>query len=249
MAVKKEIEKQMTFSTEIRKMAAKLDRGVSFLIYADPGVGKTTMAATLPPDETIFINCEAGIGPLLGTNHNVFNLDSSNPLKIEKFYKFLRTEKHPFKYVVLDNISELEKLIQIYLTKKREKEFIELREYGDAANKIREIMRLFRDLVFEGMSVVVNAWEAPIPIKNSNGEILSRIFPKVSTKIAPEMCGIYDIVGHLEVSEKTGKRWLRLGPSELYITKTQFKGLDNGEVADLPMLLEKLYDYSYEQVG
>lgn len=223
----------------------KINRGISILIYADPGVGKTTLASTLPEGETLILNFEAGLGPLLGTKHLVSNLHGTDVSKLDELYKDLRTKKHPFKYVVLDNISELEQWVLLSLTKKRGKEFTEVREYGDAAFKMREYMHLFRDLVFQGITVIFNAWEFPLEIKNNDGCIITKTFPKLSKRVSPEVCGIVDVVGHLEVHEKTGKRWIRFGPSDQYITKSQFKGLSDGEPADLVTILEKLYDYDY----
>jgi hypothetical protein len=112
---------------------------------------------------------------------------------------------------------------------------------------MKEWVRIFRDLVYQGITVVFNAWEFPLEIRNVDGAIITKTFPLIGKKLAPQACGIVDVVGHLEVHEKTGKRWLRFGPSDQYITKSQFKGLDNGELPDLPMLLDKLYAYNYAE--
>jgi len=103
----------------LSKVGDTIDRGISILVYGDPGVGKTTLASTLPAGETVIINTEAGMGPLLGTGHIVFNLNGVDDLvaTTESFYKYLRTEKHPFKYVVLDNISEFEQQLVLYYTR------------------------------------------------------------------------------------------------------------------------------------
>ena len=232
----------------LSKVGSKIDRGIAILVYGDPGVGKTTLGSTLPVGETMIVNTEAGLGPLLGTDHMMFNLNGvDNPIKTtEDLYQYLRTQKHPFKYVVFDNISEFEQQLVLYYTKKRGKETPEIREHGDTSFKMKEFMHQFRDLVYVGITVVFNAWEFPLEITNDNGRVITKTFPKVGKKLAAIICGIVDVVGHLEVHEKSGKRWLRIGPSDQYITKTQFKGLDAGEVADLPTILEKLYAYNYE---
>jgi phage nucleotide-binding protein len=229
----------------------QINRGIAIVIYSDPGVGKTTLATTLPEGETLIINTEAGLGPLLGTGHIVFNLqaavkDYEIETVVDELYKYLRTQKHEFKYVVLDNVSELEQQLILNLTMRRNKETPELREYGDVAFKMKEWMRLFRDLTILGITVVFNAWEFPLEIKNIDGQIITKTFPMIGKKIAPQVCGIVDVVGHLEVHEKTGKRWIRFGPSDQYITKSQFKGLDGGEPADLPTILDKLYAFNYK---
>lgn len=247
--------------TEINKKRDKMDikftkssdtinRGISMIVYSDPGVGKTTLSTTLPPDETLIIGVEAGLGPLLGTKHAVFdvlNAIQTKPLEdvIEELYKYLRTQKHPFKNVVLDNLSELEQQLILSLTEKHKKETPELKEYGDSAYKMREWCHNFRDLTYQGINVVFNAWEFPLELRNNEGTVITKTFPMIGKKISPQICGIVDLVMHLEVHEKSGKRWLRLGPSGQYITKTQFRGLENGEPADLAMLLNKLLAYNY----
>lgn len=222
----------------------KIDRGISFLIYADPGIGKTTLATTLPEDETLIINTEAGLGPTLGTNHYIFNL-KDDLSQLEALYKFLRTQKHAFKYVVLDNISEMEQWMINLLTKSRGKDFTELREYGDAAYKMREYLHLFRDLIYSGITCVMNAWEMPLEIKNSGGEVVTKAFPKLFKKVSPEICGIVDCVGHLEMYPKTGDRYIRFEATPGIVAKTQFKGLDKFEPADFKGVLKKLYEYDY----
>jgi phage nucleotide-binding protein len=231
-----------------------INRGIAFLIYSDPGVGKTTLASTLPSKETLIVGCEAGLGPLLGTEHAYFNVLSAmanKPLEevIDELYRFLRTQKHPFKYLVIDNVSELEQQLILYLTNKRKKETPEIREYGDSSFKMKEWVHQFRDLIYQGITVVFNAWEFPLEIKNHDGVILTKTFPLIGKKIAPQICGIVDVVGHLEVHEKSGKRWIRFGPSDQFITKCQFKGLENGEPADLPLLISKLLAYNYKEVN
>jgi phage nucleotide-binding protein len=228
----------------------KINRGISMIFYADPGVGKTTLASTLPEKETLIINSEAGLGPLLGTKHIVFNLlaavkNYEIEAVVDELYKYLRTAKHGFKYIVIDNMSELEQQLILNITMRRGKDTPELREYGDVGFKMKEWVRCFRDLVYQGITVVFNAWEFPLEIKNFDGAIITKTFPLIGKKIAPQVCGVVDVVGHLEVHEKTGRRWVRFGPSEQYITKSQFKGLDSGEMPDLPLILGKLYAYDY----
>ena len=237
---------------EFQTVPNTINRGLAFIIYADPGVGKSTLASTLPVGETLIINSECGLGPLLGTDHVVFNvLDAiqTKPLEevIDELYRYLRTQKHPFKYVVLDNLSELEQQLILHLTNKRKKETPELKEYGDSAFKMREWVHNFRDLIYQGITVVMNAWEFPLEIKNVEGVIITKTFPMIGKKIAPQLCGIVDCVGHLEVHEKSGKRWIRFGPSDQYITKSQFKGLENGEPADFPLIIGKLLAYNYKE--
>lgn len=235
---------------KLEKIPNAINRGIAFIIYGDPGTGKTTLATTLPPEETLIIGVEAGQGPLLGKGHsyfNVLNAMAANPLEevIAELYRYLRTQKHPFKYVVLDNLSELEQQLILSLTNRRKKETPEIREYGDSSFKMKQWVHNFRDLIYQGITVVFNAWEFPLEIKNIEGVILTKTFPLIGKKLAPQICGIVDAVGHLEVQEKSGRRWIRFGPSDQYLTKCQFAGLENGEPAEFMPIIEKLLKHHY----
>ena len=235
------------------KTPNKINRGISMIIYSDCGIGKTTTCATLPERETLIITVEAGVGPLLGTNHVIFDvLKAVDPEThnieevIDGLYKFLRTEQHPFKNVVVDNLSELEQQLILNITKKHGKHTPEIREYGEASYKMKEWVHLFRDLVFQNINVIFNAWEFPLEIRNSDGTVISKTFPMVGKKIAPQICGIVDVVGRLEANEKTQERRLKFRQEDQYITKSQFKGLADLEPPDLPYILEKLNAFNYK---
>ena len=231
---------------KFEKAGDKINRGIAFLIYSDPGIGKSTLAATLPQGETLIVNSEAGLGAFLGTEHIIFNL-KDDLSQLEGLYQHLRTQKHPFKYVVVDNISEMEQWMIATLTKSRGKDFTEIKEYGDAGYKMREYMTLFRDLVYKDITVVFNAWEMPLEIKNSGGEIVTKAFPKLFKRIAPELCGIVDVVGHLEMYPKTGDRYIRFEPTLGITAKSQFKGLTKFMEPDFMPILEALYSYDYSE--
>lgn len=239
-----------------KKIPDEINRGISMLIYADPGSGKTTLAATLPAGETLIINTEAGLGPLLGTGHVEFNISSALLKRgddnliavIEDLYDFLLLQKHPFKNVVIDNMSELEQLLLLSLTRKRGKSVPDLREYSESSFTMKKWIEMYRDLVFKNINVIFNAWEFPLEIRNYEGSVLTKTFPMVGKKIAPQICGVVDCVFHLEVEEKSGKRWLRTGPSDQYITKTQFQNLDPvGEIPDLPHIFRKILEHNYKK--
>jgi phage nucleotide-binding protein len=222
----------------------KINRGISILIYADPGAGKTTLATTLPEGETLIINTEAGLGPTLGTKHVIFNL-KEDLTQLEELYKYIRTGDHPFKYVVVDNISELEQWMVRVLVEGRGKDLPEIKEHGDVVFKMKEYMHNFRDLVYSGINVVFNAWEMNLDIKSSQGEVVTKAFPKLYKRLAPDVCGLVDVVGHLEMYQKTGDRYIRFEPTPDIIAKSQFKGLEKFEPADLQAVFAKLRAFDY----
>lgn len=242
---------------------SSVDRGVSLIIYSDPGVGKTTLAGTLPVGDTLIINTEAGIGPLLGTGHMVFNVkkamvDSNVEVVMNDIYRRIRTREIVVKNVVVDNISELIQSLLHHYTETRRKDFPEIKEHGDTAYKILEWVNNWRDLVDLDINVILNAWEFPYDIQNSDGTVITKTCPMLGKSSTFRACGLVDAVGHLEVYEKTGKRWVRFGPSRQYLTKSQFKGLvdESGNPAgaqppDLAEIIDKVksYDYTRKEAG
>ena len=227
------------------KAPTKINRGISILIYADPGIGKTTLATTLPPDETLIINTEAGLGPTMGKGHHIFNL-KQDLVQLQDLYQHLRTEKHPWKYVVLDNISEMEQWMVTVLVGGRGKDLPDIKEHGDVTYKMKEYMHLFRDLTYKNINVIFNAWQMDLDIKSMLGEIMTKACPKLYKKVAPDVCGLVDAVGHLEMVEKTGDRFIRFEPTRDIIAKCQFRGLSKFEPADLMAVFNKLRAYNYE---
>ena len=90
----------------------------------------------------------------------------------------------------------------------------------------------------------------PYDIQKNDGVTQTKTAPMVGKASCFRVCGLVDVVGHLEVHEQTGERWIRLAPSSQYITKCQFKGLNmSGEKADLQDLIKKIkeFDYSREE--
>ena len=243
-------------------LPSKISRGIAIVIFSNPGIGKTHLASTLPEGETLIVNTEAGIAPLLGSKHIVWHLQQvmANGKNVEdamtELYMSIRTKAPGYEFiknVVLDNVSELSDQLTTHYTKTRGKDFPEIKEHGDTAFKFREWMHDWRDLVELGINVVINAWEQDYDIAVADGLVQTRTCPKVGRANVPSVCGIVDVVGHLENHEKSGQRWIRIAPSKQYLTKCQFKGLEDdkgqviGQPADLPTLINKIKEYDYSK--
>ena len=228
-----------------------INRGISVLIYSNPGVGKTTLGTTLPKEETLFVVTEAGMGPLIGKGFQYFDVLAAmknNPLMpleeiIQEFYKDLRTRNGlGFKYIVIDNLTELENQLLGDYTRRRKKPFPEGKEYGDVAYRIHEWVVLFRDLTYQGITVIFNVWERQAEIKSSTGEMYTMAYPFLSGRNSVQIPGLVDAVGHL--STKGEVRTVDFSQNTLCLTKSQFQG-PSKEPADLMVILDKINSYKY----
>ena len=231
-----------------------ISRGISIIIYADPGKGKTTLGTTLPKEETLFIVTEAGLGPLIGKGFQYVDIlvamknhpEQSLEEIIQDLYKFLRTEKHPWKYIVIDNLTELENQLLSDYTRRRKKPLPEGKEYGDVAYRIHEWVVLFRDLQYQGITVIFNTWERQSEMKSSTGESYTMAYPFLTGRNAVQVPGIVDAVGHLVVTQtQRGPAWyVEFGPSTMCLTKCQFQGLGK-EDANLGTIIDKINLFNY----
>ena len=102
-------------------------------------------------------------------------------------------------------------------------------------------------------SLVPTTLRKPVCLRSDAGTT-SKIGPKVTKGIVEDVCGKVDAVGHLEVFEKTGDRFIRFTGNSKMIAKCQFKGLheENGiilEEANLPNIISKVKAYSYARKG
>ena len=229
----------------VEKAPNVINRGISVIVYANPGVGKTTLATSLPPESTLIINAEAGLGPLIGKGHAIIHLQNIQskggvPEIVAGLLTSIRQDAgKTIRNVVIDNVSELLNLALLETTVKRGKAMPSLQEHGESSFRVSEWMHQFRDLTFLGINVVFNAWEQVMEIAQSDGVIVTKTVPMIGKKTAVMAAGIVDICAHLEVHEKTGKRWLRIAPSDQYLTKCQFGWVKN-TLADLPSLFDEV---------
>jgi phage nucleotide-binding protein len=228
-----------------------INRGISILIYADSGKGKTTLASTLPKEETLFVVTEAGMGPLIGKGFQYFDVLATmklNPLMpleeiIQEFYKNIRTDpKCPFKYIVIDNLTELENQLLGDYTKRRKKPFPEAKEYGDVAYRIHEWVVLFRDLQYQGITVIFNTWEKQSELKSATGESYTMGYPFLSGRNSAQIPGLVDAVGHLITKGEV--RMVQFSQNNMFLTKCQFQGLGMEE-PNLMTILSKINTHNY----
>lgn len=225
------------------KQTDNMDRkGHSLIVYSDSGKGKTYLLGTLPEKETLIVDIEGGLTSISHKKIDYVPIPEGLPgiKKFKDIHEALRTGSLKYKNVALDSATELERYLQFSLLRERGKTFLQLKEYGDSSQKMREYLRLFRDLTAIGINVIFTALEMPLEIQRGEDELLTKSFPMMSKKLSPEICGYVDMVAKLEVNPKTGDRRLNFTGSDVQIGKSRIAHINQYEPANLTKLFKKI---------
>ena len=207
---------------------------IKCLIYGEPGVGKTTFAATAP--NVLFVDVEHGTNSLLNSKefNNVQVLSIKDWNDIEELYWELKAGALPeIETIVIDTISELQKLNMDLLLREsaardgRKDPYVPTQlDYKKNTEVVRRIMWAYREL---DRHLIVTAH-----VKERQDEETSKVAlsPDATPKLAGTLGGIVDIQGYLyvEKKEEETKRLLRIQPTDRIKAKTR--------IGDLPDVIE-----------
>lgn len=200
--------------------------GISLLVYGESGVGKTTLLGTLPDHVTLLIDVEGGTSVLKSRDIDVVRIKEDLENLKETFDTLGGSQTKGYKHVCLDSSTELEKFMLIRLAQASSNDGMPtLHDYGVVSFKMRDYMRRLRDLRDKDMNVIVTALEMPLELQQDENSIQTRMYPMLARKLAPEICGLFDIVAHMEISMKPGhegERFLRLDGNERVVAKNRY---------------------------
>jgi hypothetical protein len=127
------------------------------MIYTIPGWGKSTLAASMP--NPVFIDIEDG---LAGLDVDALPVPTRYE-QVEEYIRVLINEDHPYKTVVIDTLSSLEKLIFAKVCKDFNKESIE--SFGYAKGDVYAMQHWNK--VIDGMDVLRKKGIAPVLLAHS----------------------------------------------------------------------------------
>lgn len=173
---------------------------IKMLVYGDPGVGKTVFSCS--GDKTIFVDVEGG------------SLSVQSRIKSKKVVKkkletfdeiedFIRTlyENGGGKAdtLVIDSVTELQKKLMDYIVESHPEvkrpygDGLTVGDWGYNTERMRRFIRMARDL---DMNVILTALAM-----DEKNEVTGAVktMPKMSSKLAADVCGYVDIVGYLYV--------------------------------------------------
>ncbi len=215
--------------------------GKPTLIYSPSGFGKTTLLGTLPEGKTLICDIEGGTTSISDKSHDLIRIRGLKELV--DLYEALKNGELKYRFVALDSISELEKAIQFSRKHTKGREFMSMKEYGETAEIMREYVRKFRNLKYQGITVVFTALEMLVDVVTATDMRTKRV-PLVSRKFYEELCGLMDMVGRLVINQENGQRALLFEGNDSFLAKTRIKQVNQVEVADLSDIFRRVYGIS-----
>lgn len=235
--------------------AAGYNQPFNAIIYGSPGAGKTTLAATAP-GPILFLDCDQGLSSLRNLTPEFIAQVGLTPTKdlysepitdlasmmrqINRIREDCQREAGFWRTVVLDNLTELQRVLMTDILKKNERIVPQLQDHGVILIQMQGIVRALRNLP---VNTIFIAHE-----RTHEGGIE----PALSGRIAEELPGYVDLMARLtlietEVEGPKGKviktiRKLRcrqqLGLNPVR-AKCRSNALDDWEVPHLGQLIDK----------
>jgi phage nucleotide-binding protein len=187
--------------------------GVSCLIYSEPGMGKTTLLGGLS-GRTLIMDMDHGTC-VLKNNQSAIEIYHVSPdlSDVKPTFEELQMKKGcGYANICLDTGTELEKAMLVrYGQTGKNDGAPELLHYNRAQFKMREYIRVLRDLTQYGVNVIVTAWEMPLELMEIDGVKTTKAYPMFAPKLTGEICGLFSIVGRIEEGKES--RYIRLTQS------------------------------------
>jgi phage nucleotide-binding protein len=221
------------FADGIEDITAESESYIKGLLYGKNGTGKTYICGTFPGPRLFLDIRERGLKSVVGAKGDQQKRVVDTFEMFQMAYWYLKAGNHGYETVVLDNITNLQKLILDYAMGKEEnwdpnvdKDMPSRREYGYLSQFMQTWIINFRNLP---MNVVFIAQE-----KSGDDTDLESteptVYPQLTTSVKGIIGGAVDFIGNTFiklVEEKTEngailttpRYCLRLGPSVKFVTK------------------------------
>lgn len=229
---------------------------LNVLLYGPPGVGKTTVAASVQDHPSmspvLFASFESGLLSIASRN-DIDAVDIVSVIQMDELFWLLRNKTPPYdkyKTIVIDSGSEMQTLA---LEEARRSEMqkdakagkktdstiddLELRTYGKAGAQIARLMRWYRDLP---INLIVTALPKSTFSQGADQRtsIPSEVAPQFTNKVGVSIMGYMDMVWYLGREEGTEKRYIVTRNRKPIIAKTRGFNFANalGEIYSNPWL-------------
>jgi len=201
----------------------KIDKS-TYLIYASPGMGKTT-AIKYIPGKTLLIDIDKSSSVLRGEKnidiaaidtHNIWNSWTSTVTQL------LENDYSQYNNIVIDNVSELFRACLANLGREGKNNRVpEQSHYQRVDFTILDSLRALKKL---DARIIFTAWETSDTWYTESGQAFNRAYPDIRTKILNNFMGLCDVVARLVVSvddDGNEKRGFILQPTSSVYAKNR----------------------------
>lgn len=211
------------------------EHGLKILIHGPSGVGKTTLAGTLP-GKTLLLNVENGTLVLKDKDIDVLDvkkISSDNPdeMTLLKAYTMIKSGELEYDNIVLDSLTEISETLFQTLDSTMD---AKAKDFGGLfvrfKSEILKLTKAFRDL--PGVNVVFITLSDLIDVNSMQKFVPS--LPHKKTQMS--IMALFDEALFIE-SDVTGKRSIRTTETSQHMAKTR-TGIEDGTTT---MDLAKLY--------
>lgn len=203
--------KELTLAERIGAKPPTRVKWLKAIIYGEPGAGKTHFFGTCQsdPDEflpALAIDIDGGVDDtLIGKFDKIDTKTIRSMAALQELYKEIAAQPDYYKSISIDNISELQKLdmntvmleakasannpdnVDIYVPSQR--------EWGKSGERMRVIIRAFRDLPCHTICL------AHVDEKEDKLTKVPRLWPSVPGKLRHELAGFFSVVGYISIYE------------------------------------------------
>jgi hypothetical protein len=220
------------FEDGIEDITEESEGYVKGLVYGRNGTGKTRFGSTLPGPRIFLDINDRGTKSAVGAQ----GINKKRPIDtfdlFQMAYWYLKGGNHPYVSVVIDHLSNLQKLMLNWIMKKesnwdplKDMDMPSKRDYGGLSQLMQRWILDFRNLP---MNVLFIAQENSSDDDDIDSDVPT-VFPQVTRSVRGIIGGAVDFIGQTYVREsivsrdgketKSTKFCMRLGPSSKYTTK------------------------------
>jgi len=217
------------------------------IVYAQSGVGKTSLAKTLPHDRVLVLSAESGLLPLSGTSIRYIDLSKNDEEqvlptaegRIKRLNEVLTYVTKPevtkdFDWLVFDSATEIGELYADYWKAKITDKAKAFEVWGNIAKDQITLLKTLRDMAH--YNVVITCLE------EYEKDDASRFFygPKMPGNLGKEfMVPAFDLVFRM-ISDDKGVRYLQTNAMANMRCKDRSGKLQPQEPADLGKIASKI---------
>lgn len=178
--------------------AKQLDGSTStYLIYANPGMGKTT-ALKFIPGKTLVIDIDKSSIVLAGNeNIDIVQVDTRNIWNewTDIVKELLQGAADSYDTIVVDNVSELFRATLANLGRLGTNDRIPSpKDYQKVDFTLLDSLRALKKT---NKRLVFTAWETTDQVTEENGQVFNRAFPDVRKSVLNNFMGLCDVVARL----------------------------------------------------